>query len=303
MLTATAPAPKTGSEAGPRNADNLGSEPAWDDTLEPYLDASNEDEVVCRAFRRELLVSLQHGRSPRIWFEVGPGPGTKTRRCAEILRDVSPTIHSAALVDSSDHWVSHLSSCGAVRSVQESLAAPVILLHDTFGAVGRRLKAHADVTAAPSIVTAIHVLYEPESIHQFRSFVDDLAAWAKGQPVTYFVVSESPNSDFARLRQSLRQCGFSTPQYDSKAVSRVLRAAGAEAFREVTLDAKYCYVDADSLDEWLAPFLLGCGRNDFEALSLSYRQKVITTIRRLLDNRPDGLLRIPDSVCVGTISR
>ena len=269
----------------------------WDDTLIPYLRSSNEDEVVLRAFERDAVSVLDQWTTPFCWFEIGPGPGTKTLGFARLLSRGSAAIHKTVLVESSKYWICHLEQTGGLGELRTVLEAPVSLAEEAFGCFAAKLRAN-EPQPRPSLITMVHVLYDAKALDEFAEFTFTFAAWACREPLLYFVVSEADDSDFAVLREALRRRGFDVPAYDAAAVGRILSSRSRGMFREFRLEGKHCLAPDEAVDDWLAPFLLGCCRESFRELPGSQRSEVVAVIHEHLRTRIGGTLWVPDSVCV-----
>jgi len=268
---------------------------SWEDTLEQYLACSNEDQKIEEFFLSCLVSGELKDQSRVTWLDVGTGTGTTTLRIANSLsRYFEKTSSRLIMADTCFH--SNDSSARSLeRRARKWFGETCAIGVDIEDSLNERIPFEfPDI----NLVTAIHFFYDKKAVRAFVSLLDQLG---DRKPLFVYAISESPQSDFYRIREALRglkvDCAFTT--LDS--IHKLFRAAGFDV-ESVPIEDQFCKLDHETLDEsqdyWLFPFLLGCSRMEFLDMGACVRDRVCRTVRQYVQRENKSVLSVPDVALV-----
>lgn len=270
----------------------------WSDTIASFLARSNEDDVVLEALEARLVGMPEEEYGDVDWIEVGPGPCTKTRRLLEhLVTEVGSFRLSVGLVEPD------LRCLPCVFDVMRQAARLGVPRLNYFPVpLGAAVKKGA-LDARPGnwhLVTAIHCLYDAESLGSFGEAASQLQE--RGRRWRGYVVVEAPSSEIAEIRRDLTSVGLSPPSDVAMTVEEELRR------RELPFDSMLIGCKAlrlrtegkesreGGVEPWLSRFLLGIDRLSWMNLGNGVQGQVEEIVGRALDGRSE--LNIPDQLFV-----
>lgn len=248
---------------------------SWADTLDAYLEASNEDACFLETFERHILPQIA-SVSDLHWLEVGCGNGLKTLLQLRSLHRSGrfERIH-LHIVEPSLFWLEHfrrehLAACSG-------WAAGLVFYEMPFEEYAQQHSA-ADL----QYISFIHVLYD-------TPLTQSLLDWIARRPATasFFLAAtvETEDSDFFRLRRQLEQAGIALSSAKGALFVAGLTALGfaPQAFLSQN---KTCRIDLDALRNddqyWFFAFLVGCSRAEFAAYPEDLQNRVRAITRAYL---------------------
>lgn len=258
---------------------------SWADTLLYYLDASTEDEAVVGLFDETFLREIRSYLSTPVlkWLDVGPGPGTKTVGIYErLITSCSFETVNLSILEPSSFWIRQVTARNGSFHLDAAYQA-------TFEAFGTEKLCTFD------LISLIHVLYDRALTETLLDYLEKLRC--TGSRHVVFVVVESPESDFFKIRERMAQKGL-IPEWASAAevLPRELEVRG---FRFTTRHAadQACQIDRgvfESDEHWLFPFLIGCSFKQYNALPLNQQKRVQGIAREYVGTTKSGALYTPD---------
>jgi hypothetical protein len=264
----------------------------WNDTLLEYFSSSNEDEQIVRYFVDRVFIPYKDRNiNPQIgWLEVGTGPGTKLRSILENLRFQGLTKRiDLKIIEPSLQWSSHLIQEGTIDRIAQ-LSNPKIE-NQTFEEYVQDLK--TGNLGFSDLTTIIHVLYS-ESL--LLSTLEYLKLISKSAPFLLFIVVESAESDFAKIRRNLSGLSGDIPIPDMKIILSDIPSKSVR-FRQEIIDSQKCIINWNLLgneEYWLYSFLMGMSKFEFLTLEKSLRDEVMRTTLEYLNLTGKTELTIPD---------
>lgn len=263
---------------------------AWTDSFSVYRAYSNENERIASAFS-ELVLPQVVPTSHLSWLDIGCGDCAKTAAHARLLWEtkacgrvsvtlVDPHLHD--LLQATEEYLDSIVSLfGDVRLLDIDLA------QFTAGHEARQLSGQ--------LVTAVHSVHTIATSEALNALVQDLSMLRV--PVTVFVVTESAQSDFYRIRRSLERCGLSVPRPFTDELCEHARSIGAQVTRRAITD-QYCRFNRKRVIEddnyWLFPFLLGETGESYSARPPADRRHVEEVLREFITDLHPDQLSTPD---------
>lgn len=261
----------------------------WSDTQQRYLSCSNEDERVVESFTSEVLPKIQR-YSAIDWLEVGPGPGSKTFALYRVLLEAGMNVGSATFLEPDPNWTLEFNRLA--KAFKERYPTGVDFAVIGAGVSALLTPAEDSVLPIPNLITCIHVLYDEEILEAFGRYLRILLSKTTST-LTAFVVIESEESDFYRLRQRLAEQGFHCPANAAPAIKATLRRLGIP-FETKVIGGQTCNVSQEALSSWFPLFLLGVNEARFSNYSREEKHALNSTIEDYLIRRPGRSLNVPD---------
>lgn len=270
---------------------------SWSDTLRSYLAASNEDDCIVQYFRTAVADRIRTvlGCSPVNWLEIGSGPGTKTEGFARVISEIAGRHNVVATLleptpPSDERLTSRLINA-LVTAARIHRIASVTLEEYVTAQDCALLRQH-------NLITAIHVVHTGQFLEALKTL---LKMCVTQQPTIVFVVCESDESDFAKLRRRLASLGFNVPPSFMDDVIRLLGNLNFTVVEE-PIDGQWCVIDPGEMrcDEssWFLPFLLGTDRKCMLAMTAADRDCLEATARDYIDALGTTRLSVPDRALI-----
>jgi hypothetical protein len=260
----------------------------WSDTLQSYLSCSNEDERVIDFFKSKIVRNLRRYSSIE-WLEIGPGPGSKTFGLYEAMIESGLRICRPCALEPDPSWKPEFNRIATIFRSRYPTTIGFTIRREALGAL---LNPAVELKIpVPNLITCIHVLYDKEIIEQFGLYIRTLLSM--NMPFTAFVVVESEESDFYKLRQQLAAEGFQVPASASLIISDTLSRLGI-GYETNIIGEQFCLLDPQALASWFLPFLLGVTDLQFSHYTDAEKHVLISKIENYLLQRPSKSLDVPD---------
>ena len=270
----------------------MSSHDCWSDTLDYYLLHSNENSSYAHWFDSFITKPFGCLLSSRLnWFELGPGPGTKTAILANALLSINQSaLIRLMAIEPDNQWHESLKStlAGVEGNGRFSFAISAGLQGlDNSWPIG-----------CGTMVTAFHVVYSHEATKSVLHYLDCLQGLPT--PSLAIVSAEAKDSAFAEIRRRLRSSGIAAPQSH---LDEVLDWSHSHHHQtQVTkLVDQLCRIERDEVladsNHWFIRFILGISNVELQSMAEDTRELAHRIVSAYINDYPESLLFVPDDVC------
>jgi hypothetical protein len=221
---------------------------SWFDTFSNFEDSSNENDAISDVVSKLLDNDTQDLSN---WLDIGSGD---LKKLVTVVRKLLNTYSLK------EYQLSSIEPDAEKLDLRNSSEyADIVSLVGRFELTNAPFSANKFLSAIrkADIVSAIHVLYDSELVEEFTMLLEEMKPRSG-----LIVICEASNSDFSRIRKTLREGNLSTPNSHLRLIKNYCDAHPSRYISETfQIKGQYCHIEAAALrvgdDNWFFPFIMG----------------------------------------------